>query len=626
MRKSTVVVFDEGASVDAIGAAIGAAAVTLAPLTSDFNLIAALSAGRSIEVEELGSRVDSAFAELRQPLVEWIADAGARLGPELLSGGVSGWWFSLLAEKNPLTSDIWLDLARVAAVGRLIDQIKPSHLVIAVSSEGLCDSIAASAAARGVATEIVRTRSVRWRGTIEPLKSWAELGRRGLRSWRVRRRVGAAAYFPPHSVLIVSYFPSLERRLDDQPFRTRYFSSLESALTDGGVPLGWAFLYAPLDGANFSGAVDTLASFREAGQPANLLDQYLDRRAVAAVSRNWRTYTEIVRRNREKVTETILQSLPVPEARAVVTGFLSKALLGARAFQGFVFFEIFRRMFDENRTITECIYTAEFQPWEAALCAARDAAGVSTRLVGYQHTTVPLNLLNYRHATREFVSTPAEGGRPLPDVIVANGPVGLERLGGWGGSRVVEGEALRHLHVKDLGESAPAETRPARVLVAGSISRAETRALIGLLAQAAPGLAATEIWIKGHPACPVEPLLRERSLALPERWRVVTESIDESLRQVRVAIVLSTTVGLEALAAGCAVIRPLFPDVLSTSPLDGFEERYERVSTPAELAAAVGRGLDGEVTATARHFARNYWTLDPLLPRWRTILGLEPAA
>jgi len=82
---------------------------------------------------------------------------------------------------------------------------------------------------------------------------------------------------------------------------------------------------------------------------------------------------------------------------------------------------------------------------------------------------------------------------------------------------------------------------------------------------------------------------------------------------------------LEALAAGCAVIRPVFPDVLSTSPLDGFEACYARVATPAELVEAVSNALDSQTTAEVRDVARRYWTLDPSLPRWRALLGLSAA-
>jgi surface carbohydrate biosynthesis protein (TIGR04326 family) len=161
--------------------------------------------------------------------------------------------------------------------------------------------------------------------------------------------------------------------------------------------------------------------------------------------------------------------------------------------------------------------------------------------------------------------------------------------------------------------------------VAGSIGRSETTALLGLLAEAALGFDAVEVWVKGHPVQPVEPLLDRVGLTMCAGWRICSEPVAHLLRQVRVVIVGSTTVGIEALAAGCAVIKPTFPDVLSASPLDGFEQCYARVVTPSELVDAVSHGLDEGAPAEARELALRYWTLDGSLPRWRALLSHSAA-
>ena len=88
-------------------------------------------------------------------------------------------------------------------------------------------------------------------------------------------------------------------------------------------------------------------------------------------------------------------------------------------------------------------------------------------------------------------------------------------------------------------------------------------------------------------------------------------------------LITYSTVALEALAAGCKVIIPVFSDSMFMSPLGGFEEHYSKVDNPAELKTAVDRYIGhtkDEGFSDAKDFVFKYWCLDKSLKRWEEIL------
>jgi hypothetical protein len=100
-------------------------------------------------------------------------------------------------------------------------------------------------------------------------------------------------------------------------------------------------------------------------------------------------------------------------------------------------------------------------------------------------------------------------------------------------------------------------------------------------------------------------------------------AVADLLPTVRAVIVSSSAVSIEALAMGCRVIQPVFCDVLSASPLEEPDTEATRIYTIAELRSAVGQALRAAPPGRRPETLARYWTIDPALPRWRALLGIE---
>lgn len=220
------------------------------------------------------------------------------------------------------------------------------------------------------------------------------------------------------------------------------------------------------------------------------------------------------------------------------------------------------------------------------------------------------------------------GGLPLPRIIACNGRVAHEQFEGCGYSNLFEVEALRQLpFVEYLRRPLPVRKGPLTLLVAGSIIREETLALLSFLYDAMPLPRHCEVWLKGHPSMPMESLLEELSIdPAPVGWVVKNGDIHTHLEKAHLVLVGTSTVAIEALAFGCEVLVPAVAAFFSMSPLDGFEGYYRKLYCPSGLSDAVGdycRNGPSLDVAAKRAFVRRYWNLDESIPQWRNLLGLR---
>lgn len=153
---------------------------------------------------------------------------------------------------------------------------------------------------------------------------------------------------------------------------------------------------------------------------------------------------------------------------------------------------------------------------------------------------------------------------PLPDVVVANGPLSRALLqeAGFRPDEVCDGGALRYEHL--LSDGSPPRRRgeaPPRVLVTLPIVPAQALALVQHLLEAfstpleIPGRGRVEFVLKGHPRLPVRKLLRGHG-ALPT-WVAVTEDPLSALWPHVDALLYSplTASWLEAYAVGLPVVK-----------------------------------------------------------------------
>ena len=231
------------------------------------------------------------------------------------------------------------------------------------------------------------------------------------------------------------------------------------------------------------------------------------------------------------------------------------------------------------------IYPFENQPWDKMLCLAAKESGKNIKLVGYQHSTVPLTLLNY------FLGAGESSIMPLPHIIVTNGEYNLNLLknAGYGETELVNGGALRYGYIHKIDKDSLRKDEASRtVLVAMAYSRNLTEELLRSLFDAFEDLTGEGITIvvKLHPEVPLESL-RTQLPSWPAHFRQTDRPISDILEEVDLVVYSSSTVGLEALLNGVPAVRYCSEHILDLDPLDAFDEGIVRSCSGDNLRQVV---------------------------------------
>ena len=209
--------------------------------------------------------------------------------------------------------------------------------------------------------------------------------------------------------------------------------------------------------------------------------------------------------------------------------------------------------------------------WERAF--ARTARERGVRTVGYQHTAVGPDQLNYSPATNR------DGVNSLPDLVVSDGPAYRDQLVSWGvpAERLRDGGSLRICR-----PAAVAYDPSGPVFVALSARPDIARHQLDALRTAAGR--GFRFLVKEHPMYPV-------TIADGDGVRRTERGLAE--QPALSACVYSTgTSGLEALIAGLPTYRLLPEDAIAVDILPGFVSA--RTVTAEGLADALA---DGETPA-----------------------------
>jgi surface carbohydrate biosynthesis protein (TIGR04326 family) len=263
--------------------------------------------------------------------------------------------------------------------------------------------------------------------------------------------------------------------------------------------------------------------------------------------------------------------------------------------------------------------------WEKALNAAKENSKSGAKVIGFQYAAVSRNYLNYFYHRSETTRSSDPLQMPLPDILACNGKNNQALFESYDYPCVRGVEAVRQMYLKRV-ISLPIPARSAKpvLLVAGSIDQKESTALISLVQSAFPQAGKIDIWFKGHPLMPFEELFEKERIELTKTgYFICHDNITNCLQKAWAVLVPTSTVAIEALAFGCEVIVPVFPNSILMNPLADYELCYQRVTTPEELKGVLdkisNRGLHVDIDAR-RKFIEDYFFLNPSLSRWENLL------
>lgn len=264
------------------------------------------------------------------------------------------------------------------------------------------------------------------------------------------------------------------------------------------------------------------------------------------------------------------------------------------------------------------IYIIEYQPWEIALIQAWNAAGHG-KLIGVASAPIRFWDLRYFSDARSITPDGLETKthlefRPVPHLLAVNSPISRELLetAGEPVSRVVDVEALMYqylgVHQKDdlnassgilvLGDFFPEMTDRILAMVQSWIESNESQ---------------QSIFFKPHPAN-LQPVSDELMTGLS----LTALPLSELFKMCSTVIAPSSSTGsLEAMSSGKHTISILDPTLLNSKPLSSMpDELFVRNSY--ELQQAIRMETD-----TNKSVVQQIFHLDPTLPNWKSLLGLD---
>ena len=567
----------------------------------------------------------------RHPLAQWF-----QCGEEL-----SLWWCSLLYERHPKMSPCLYPVYKLRALELWLatHDARELHLVggdalLRATLHQFCGRTGRKFSCEGPCARKELSIKRRLYHACPPfLRSLLRFAHWW---WTVRRRLPFIGDAPladisgvPHgrgdTGIIATYFPNIDTACAAKGrFRSRYWESLHDALAEQGAPgVRWLFIRFPSPQGDLEQCLRWRDAFRASGKDGLSFDYVEEFLALRDLSAAWMRHRRIARHARR----------------------LEASLRDAFRFRGshILFWEYmaddWRESFAGWRGLERClqqrgianyirrtgpqrwyVFPLENCPWERMFThAVHTIQKESGPVYGAQHSTIRPTDFRYFDDPRTFTDGSARAFQP--DRILANGDSALSqwRNAGVPADRLEDVEALRYLYLRQPPSTAPSAPRP-RLLVVTGFFADETRAHAALLARSLREglLDRFEITVKPHPCLPVEELFRKLLGNDAQRITIADGAIAAYLLPGTVVWASnSTTVALEA-ALRCLPLMVMQPsgdfDLCPLQPVSGLV----RTGTLEDVRRALANNGLPSVPKLDPSFLR----LDPLLRRWRTLLGM----
>lgn len=655
-RLKTLVIFDGPFDFNRIPPRSGT--VDLLPMTGDWELIDSLSQWCRVHrgtpiLLDAARLFDIQVHDLKTAIQGWSTSLGeVRVGHQtikewfLLPGvPVSGWWFSRFAEKNNIKEDLFLRLAQVMAIDRILGESPYDACVAVLESPLLRQVLKTRVTRRGekMVYRKVKRKNLRpllqcGRSVLDSFGTWAHVFHASLklfsfawRCWFIKRTMGPVdkrALFPKGNIL-VTYYPYVDREaIIKKEFQNTYLLPLQRKLHALGQKINWLCIVVPFAQWTFQEAVCQAKRLAEAGEAIFFLFEFMSVRALGVCVYRWVRQTITSAFLSTCLDEAaLLQGFQTPEIVPILRALWRKSFAGWVGLEGLLYFGLFSEMIKRFPEAVRCVYCSEMQAWENALNAAKRNEGWSVETIGFQHSAISKNHYFYFPSPEEVRPRGHSTDLPLPDVMAVNGKIPFDYLSSLGFPHLVRLEAIRQLSLSNVLRERPMRKGDSPVLLlVGSYSLQESRSLLQLLLSTWHETPPCRIWFKPHPTLRGDKLLKECPILWPpDLWEVRLDPINELLREAWIVVGGESSVSINALAHGCKVIAPVLNDVAFMSPLDGFERYYEKVFNPDDLRKTVEQLLKKTEPfireEAARSLVASFWDLDPALPCWETLLS-----
>lgn len=495
---------------------------------------------------------------VRGRYLELLGEASTHEPPER-------WLASRLAEKEPFTTRCLRDLCLIESLLRIAREHPAAVLV--VGDDVVFQTLrpeARSPLAEGARATLTWLRALAGRAVFTV--------REGRRVLIARRALGhhvanIAQHSSKHATMLMTWVD--ERSFDGGQFRDAYFGELSRELADLPQPsftVGWL-----LPTVDFSTTISKMAQSPNDGLVAIHALVTLGDVVAAALSTLGRPYAPRVPDYQGIDLSPIVRADGLADLKSNRAAF--NALVA----------KVPCRLAEMDISLSRVIYPFEGFAWEKLFLRAVASTQPGAETVAYQHSTAPSLSLAYYLSPAELERT------PIASRIKVVGERSRLLLGEVYGSRV---EVLGALRYTDLPAPSPrdASKRP-NVLLTPSIDLKETVEFLDTAAEALSGLDA-DVVLKCHPMLPYEQVAPH--LARPflgGAFQLSTARPAALVAEADIVIATSTTLAIEALAAGAQVIITTLRYSLVLSPLVDTPDAAGWAYGAEELRAQVGEAL-----------------------------------
>lgn len=520
------------------------------------------------------------FDELKQRFIQWVSDLGKPYEGRL------EWWMARLSGRNPMQTPIFLHICYLELLHKKLISDLHGECLIVCEDWFLLQTIETNLKSAGYSTRRARFWQVRFifaalSNLLEAFARWGYALGYQLVAWllvkTLFRKKAVPALDEKKRVIIHTCVDEACLGVDGK-FHDRYFSGLSEWLEIQGYQvliIPWLFnLRRPL--------VSTYWWLTRSA------DKFL-------IPENHLRFSDYVSPIWELLKSGMILSGEYSFSGFKITPLIRRERWANKSAAGLIRFLLYIPFFKRWRQVgNSCdifIDMFENMPCERPLISAIRMYSPDTLIIGYQHASIPGELMGY------FVTADEWACGIFPDRIVTNGPASADILAsaGFPEGAIIPGPALRYRYLFDWtgSKAGPAANRagePERILTV--LLPLDVPAAVELLlgvARIADNVAAADMHIelKIHPMLPNDTLLRAAGLlALPTGWRWAMASMHDQLDRTEIAIGMGTAALLDAAAAGVPVICLGRELGFSFNPLEYWCDKYPicRTVSPLELA------------------------------------------
>ena len=572
-------------------------------------------------LEENADHLKAKYLELIYDFGEVKVDGNRIIDHLIIRKGFSFWWMTLFAEKSNYGKSPHIDnIIKLMALEQWLEDKKYQKIKLATSDYDLGMSVSLlakkllidfdwkkeknSKSSIAISKQVFRAlpsiiKSLIWL-VHYLISNWALKGS-GVKEWR---KTTANSTF-------ISYLFNLVPEAQKQGrYESRYWTSLTEVLDENHHSSNWLHMYIKdslLPSAKK--ARDLIESFnnnQNSNQVHVTLASFLTLPLIFTTLKDWYKIIRLNKlvHNQIKANSSYLWPLFKKDCQ--------DSMVGIPAMSNLLYFNLFEKAMSLLPIQKRGCYLQENQGWEFGFISAWQAAGHNKNLIGLPTAAIIYWDLRNFFDPRSY-KRKNEGDLPLPNYVGVNGEPSKNTYlnGGYPNEGLIELESLRYLYLHNFSNY-PAKKvddkfKATRVLVAGDYLKENTYKQLSLLSLIIKDIdQSVSFIIKPHPACPIN---MEDFPNLD--GELSTRPIQELMKMSDVMYSsLITSAAIDAYCVGLPIITFLDGKTLNMSPLRGTKGVYF-VKNSEDLLDAIN--AIGESALVQK---RNYFHLDPSLPRW----------